>query len=316
MLAVLATPGASSLTTVPVSVLPDFAFATQPTANNGDRFYKPYTDDGFTWRATARYTLAPQSSVYVTYARGRRPMQYAPTSPASPYGAATFTMVAAETVDSYEAGYKTLALDGRLRLDTSIYMYQYSNFRTNVRNGTQTVPTNGGKANAYGVETAADWMVFDWADIFVTYAYGRARFGGESIYKGDMFRLTPDHKLSVGASLTQNLFGGVFTFAPTYTWQSKMFFDDNNDRPDLQTTATNIIADTVQDELQKAYGLMNLKLTYQPENAPWSVSAFANNVLDQKFIKDAGNSGDTFGLPTFIAGEPRFIGASLSVKLQ
>jgi outer membrane receptor protein involved in Fe transport len=131
-----------------------------------------------------------------------------------------------------------------------------------------------------------------------------------------MFRLTPDHKLSVGASLTQNLFGGTFTFAPTYTWQSKMFFDDNNDRPDLQTTATNIIADTVQDELQKAYGLMNLKLTYQPEKAPWSVSVFANNVLDQKFIKDAGNSGDTFGLPTFIAGEPRFMGASLSLKLQ
>jgi len=54
MLAALASPGASSLTTAPVSaLLPEFGFATQPTSNNGDRFYKPYTDDGFTWRATA-----------------------------------------------------------------------------------------------------------------------------------------------------------------------------------------------------------------------------------------------------------------------
>lgn len=314
MLAALASPGASSLTTLPASLFPDFAFATQPTANNGDRFYKPYTDDGFTWRATARYTLAPQSSVYATYARGRRPMQYAPTSPAAPYGAATFTMVAAETVDSYEAGYKTLALDGALRFDTSVYMYQYNNFRTNVRNGTQTIPTNGGKANAYGVETAIDWVATDWADIFVTYAYGHARFGGDSIYKGNMFRLTPDHKISAGASLNQKLLGGTFTFLPTWTWQSKTFFDDNNDIPALQTT--NIIPDTVQDELQGDYGLVNLKLTYQPENLPLTFSVFANNVLDKKFIKDAGNSGDTFGLPTFIAGEPRFVGVSIAYKLK
>jgi len=52
-----------------------------PSVGNGDRYYKPYTDDGLTWRATARYALTPEMSAYASYARGRRPMQYAPSSP-------------------------------------------------------------------------------------------------------------------------------------------------------------------------------------------------------------------------------------------
>lgn len=313
LLAALAQPGAASLTILPASVVPNFGFGIEPTANNGDRFTKPYTDDGFSWRATARYALAPQSSLYATYARGRRPLQYAPTSASVPYAAPIFGLVAAETVDSFEVGYKTLTLDGRLRLDTAAYFYSYDNFSTSIRNGAQLIATNAGKADAYGFEAAADYKLAEGANLFATYAYGHARFGGDSLYKGNMFRLTPDHKLSVGANLSQAMFGGTVTLTPTYTWQSKMFFDNNDDIPALQTT--NIIPDLVQDEVQQAYGLVNLKLSYQPEHAPWSVSLFASNVLDQKFIKDAGNAGDTFGLPTFIAGEPRFLGASLSVKL-
>jgi outer membrane receptor protein involved in Fe transport len=70
----------------------------------------------------------------------------------------------------------------------------------------------------------------------------------------------------------------------------------------------------VQDEKQKAYGLLNLRLTYQPENSPLTFGAFVTNVLEQDYIKDAGNTGDAFGIPTFIAGEPRFVGGSVSIK--
>lgn len=313
LLSLLAQPGASSLTSVPDTVLPVFGFSTQPTSNNGDRYYHGFSDDGLTWRITGRYALTNNQSIYASYARGRRPREYTPTTPSAPYGAANFTMVAAEKVDSYEVGYKALAFDGTLRFDTAFYIYEYNNFRTTQRNGTQLVVVNAGKANATGVETAIDWVAADGIDFFATYAHGHARFGGDSIYKGNMFRLTPDHKVSLGASIAEKLLGGTFTFMPTWTWQSKMYFDDNNDISSLQST--NIIADTVQDEKQGDYGLLNLRLSYQSEDLPVTFSVFATNVFNKKFIKDAGNSGDTFGLPTFIAGEPRFIGASIAYKL-
>ena len=34
----------------------------------------------------------------------------------------------------------------------------------------------------------------------------------------------------------------------------------------------------------------------------------------EKFIKDAGNTGDGLGMPTFIAGEPRTYGLTVSLR--
>ena len=41
---------------------------------------------------------------------------------------------------------------------------------------------------------------------------------------------------------------------------------------------------------------------------------FVENLFDKEYIKDAGNSGDALGLPTFIAGEPRTYGIQLTAR--
>ncbi len=287
---------------------------TQPTAHNGDKVGQDFSDDGLSWRASLRYAVDDNASLYATYARGRRPKVLSAKSPLTPFAAPSFTEAAAETVDNYEVGGKALLFNA-LRLDTTFYFYNYKNFQSTKIVNQQYVSFNAGQAQAIGFEGTADWAITNWADFFGTLTVNRARFVGGSIFKGDQFRLNPDEKLSAGLSLRQTVFGGTLNFVPTYTWQSKVYFDDNNDRPDLQTTvAGNLIADTKQDEFQKQYGLLNLRLFYQMDDKPWSVSVFVNNVLDQKYIKDAGNSGDNLGIPTFIAGEPRFFGATLSIK--
>ncbi len=310
----LATPGAYSTTLIPPAFLPNFGVIAQPTANNGDKISQDFSDAGFTWRLAARYALAPDTSLYASYGRGRRPDVLSAAAPSTPYGAPNFTPVEAETVDSYEAGYKTIALDGDLSFDASVYLYNYENFQTTIQQGAILITTNAGTARAYGAEAQVNWAIAPMADLFATYAYGHARFTGDSIFKGNQFRLTPDHKLSVGLSLRHDMLDGVFTLTPTYTWQSKVYFDDDNDIPALQ--AGHILPDFVQDEFQRSYGLVNVRLGYAPEGGIWNVEVFANNVLNQKFIKDAGNTGDAFGIPTFIAGEPRMVGVSLSVKSQ
>ncbi len=42
---------------------------------------------------------------------------------------------------------------------------------------------------------------------------------------------------------------------------------------------------------------------------------FMNNVLDEDYIIDAGNTGGAFGIPTFIAGPPRMLGAQINTKI-
>jgi iron complex outermembrane recepter protein len=292
-----------------------YGLLTQPTANNGDKIGRDFDDDGLSWRFSLRYAVANNTSIYATYARGRRPKVLSAKSPATPLADPRFQEAPAESVDSYEVGAKTAAFDNTLRADATFYFYDYTNFQSTKIVNQQYVSFNAGKAEAYGFEGTLDWALADWADVFGTVSVSRARFVGDSVFKGNQFRLNPDGKFSLGASLRQAFLGGTFSLLPTYTWQSKIYFDDNNDRPDLQTTAAgNLIADTKQDEYQNAYGLLNLRLSYQPDDAPWSASVFVTNVLDKKFIKDAGNSGDNLGIATFIAGEPRFFGGSISYK--
>jgi outer membrane receptor protein involved in Fe transport len=293
-------------------LLPAFDLFYQASANNGDKVSQSFSDSGLSWRFTARYALDPNTSFYANYARGRRPKVLQAQVPAVPFGPPIFNNVDAEQVDSYEVGAKSLALDGRLRADAAFYIYDYTNFQTLVVVNNVQTTTNAGQASAYGVETSVDWAITPWADFFGTYAYNRARFSGSSIYKGNKFRLNPDYKLSLGLALRQKALGGTFSFLPTWTWQSKIFFDDNNDIAALQTT--HLLPDTVQDEFQRQYGLVSARLSYAPDDHPWSVSIFVSNALNQHFIKDAGNTGDNLGIPTFIAGEPRFVGVSLSLK--
>jgi len=295
----------------PAAAVPLFGLTAQPTANNGDFTYADLEDDAVTWRLTARYALSDDASLYANYARGRRPKVLSPNGPAAPQGPVTFTEIDAETVDSYEIGAKTALMNRSLRLEGAVYLYNYENFQTTVQDGVQFITTNAGEAKAYGFEGQVNWSVNDAFEVFGTYGYSHARFEA-GIFEGNRLRLSPDHRASIGVIWTAHIGGGALQLQPTYTWQSEVFFDDNNDRPDLQTR--NLVADLVADELQDSYGLLNLRVRYTPNHANWSIEAFGDNLLDEQFIKDAGNTGDALGLPSFIAGEPRMYGVNFGVR--
>ena len=310
LLSALALPGAV-LNTLPASVVPYFGLGLQPTAANGTRLDQDLTDSGFTWRATARYAPSSDASIYATYARGRRPKVLSVAVPSLPYGAPSFKVLPAETVDSYELGVKTALLDRKLFADGSVYLYDYSNFQTTEQIGTQFVTTNAGKARSYGFEGQLRYVPVEALTLFATYAYNHGRFT-EGARDGNHFRLAPDHAASAGFTLKQPVGPVKIDFTPSVTYQSSIFFDDDNDRPDLQTG--NLIPDLVQDEFQKGYALVDARLGFESPNGVWRVEGFVTNLLNRKYIKDAGNTGDAISLPTFIAGEPRFYGISLTVR--
>ena len=59
----------------------------------------------------------------------------------------------------------------------------------------------------------------------------------------------------------------------------------------------------------------DLRVRYAPSSGNWGVEAFGQNVLDEEYIKDAGNTGDALGMPTFIAGRPAAYGVGFKLKL-
>lgn len=312
LLNALAVPGAANIPQSALYPVPLFGLGLQPTANNGDVATQELDDGGFTWRVTARYELSPQASLYANYARGRRPEVLSVAPPTAPGGAARFNLLSSETVDSFEIGVKTELANRTLFLDGAVFYYDYSNFQTTEQSGTTFITVNAGKATSYGFEGQLRWNPANWVNLFATYAWNHSRFEAGA-REGNRFRLSPDHSASAGATFRGDLGAVAVDFTPDVTWQSSVFFDDDNDLPALQTG--NLIPDAAQDEKQGGYAIVNARLGIETADGRWRIEGFVTNLFDQEYIKDAGNTGDGLGMPTFIGGEPRMWGASVSLRL-
>lgn len=298
-------------TDLSVTALPAFGINAQPTAGNGGVESRDLSDDGFTWRLTSRYDLTEVTNLYGSHSRGRRAAVLSAAPPSAPGGAAQFTVSPAETVDAFEVGVKTYLREQRARFDVSLYYYDYANFQTRELVGSGFITSNAGEAQAYGVELQGDWQATDAVSLFGTYAYSHARFGSGA-YEDNRFARSPDHSLSVGASLKVAAPGGTLDIRPSWSWRSKIFFADDNDRPELQTGR--IVADLLQDEYQDAYGLLNLRVAYTPDAGNWEVEAFASNLTEEIYRKGAGSAGESIGMPTNVLGEPRLYGLRLTLR--
>lgn len=273
--------------------------------------------DGWTGRVAANYDLSDQVTLFANYARGRRPevLNFNADTARPGLSEDQFNVVDAETVDSFELGAKTRFLGGALQADGSLYYYDYTNFQTSVREGlADTRTVNAGGATAYGFEGTLSYAVSEWLSLFGNYAWNDATFdeesddGDEQEFGGNRFRLSPEHALTVGAEGTWESQWGTFKLRPIYAYRSEIFFDDDNDDPELQGGG-----DLIVDEVQEGYGVLDIRLNWTSTDGTYGVEVFGENVLDEEYLLDAGNTGDTFGIPTFIAAPPAVYGAYLSV---
>jgi iron complex outermembrane recepter protein len=309
LLGALAQPGAATLPGGPAFPVPRFGLAGQPTSNNGDIVFARLKDSGFTFRATARYAPNEDTSVYIGYARGRRPQELSARPPSTPEGPARFQELLAEKVDSYELGAKAALLDRRLFVDGAVFHYRYSNFQTTEQVGILFVSTNAGKARSTGFEGQVRWRPSETIELFGNYAYNHSRFRS-GVRRGNRFSRSPDHSFAAGALLRLPVGANALTFTPIVTYQSKTFFGSDNDRPELQQPPNALIPDNVQDEFQNGYALVNARLGYAAPDDRWRIEAFVENLFDKEYLKDAGNTGDALGLATAVPGTPRTYGVT------
>lgn len=253
-------------------------------------------------RFAVNYDLSDAVTVFGNVARGRRPNVIN-------VSATEVNVLSDETVWSYELGLKSLMLDNKLQFDINGYYYDYSNFQTTIArldetDGLVILPNDSGSATALGFEAAMQYQFAKSSSFFANYGYIDASFddkdsdGNPQQLAGNTFRLTPEHSFSAGFNINPTLSEKVAVFLrPTYTYKSKVFFEETN-LPNIS---------------QDGYGLLNIRtgITIQDR---YEISLYATNVLDEELIIDAGNTGGAFGIPTFIAGPPAFYGLQLSVK--
>ena len=269
---------------------------------------KVWTDKNYvSWvgRIALNY-LFNGNNAYVSVSKGRRPgviyFDYSPDD---------IIELKPETIISYEIGLKGKLLKKKLDYELAAYYYDWSHFQSSrlVENESGTysyVPDDAGKAHSLGFEVGFRYNITRNINVFANYGYIDGKFndkdgdGLEQELAGNRFRLTPKHSFAVGvdanAKLGKNLTGYL---RPSYTYKSKIYFENEN-----------------SEELsQDGYGILNCRLGVQwmPGKVYYEIGLFGKNILDEEYLIDAGNTGNTIGFPTFVAGSPSVFG--VSVKL-
>jgi len=244
-------------------------------------------------RIVAEYKLMENFNTYASFSRGRRPPVISITNTASD---PEFEELEAEILNSYEIGFKSFLMGQKIQLDGAIFYYKYKNFATSVVRNNQIVTESAGDADAKGAELSVHYLVKPGFTVFGTYAWIDGQFNGEdSVYEGNTFRLTPRNSVSIGCNYMMDLEKGSLFFTPSYTWKSKIYFTEDPNEESLS---------------QGAYGLLNFRTGYKRDS--YQISFFIKNALDEEYLIDAGNTGRSLGLPTFISGAPLTYGIEFS----
>lgn len=252
--------------------------------------------DYYSWvgRLALNYMLDNhRNNIYASISRGRRPgvIMITPVDT---------TLLKPEIVVSYEAGFKGRSADRRFAYDFTTYYYDWSNFQSNsyeLLNGNLVyISRDAGKAHSFGIETSLNYNLFGRSSVFVNGAYIDGKFnekdenGNPQELAGNTFRLTSKYTFSAGLDLNFPYHQkNILYIRPSYAYKSKVYFENTN-REDLS---------------QEGYGLAHLNVGtrwYGKGKGYYEVSLFGKNIFDQKYIIDAGNTGDAIGMPSYVGG--------------
>jgi len=255
--------------------------------------------DDYLPRFNALYRLNEGLNLYATVSKGRRSEVIDVTSGLDGSGnvVADVTEIPAEIIWNYEVGGKGTLLSKRLNYNASVFYQDYSDFQVTQQDEAGNFFTaNAGAATNWGIEADVRALIGGDVELFANVAYIDAEIDKDSDngnLAGNRFRLQPEWTASAGMFYSRAIVGSFnLTGSLVYSYRSDVFFEPDN----VPIAGFDIAED--------AYSIVNARIGIAQSEQGWGLSLFANNLLDKEYLVDAGNTGGSFGHPTFVAGPP------------
>ncbi|GAC33745.1 TonB-dependent receptor [Paraglaciecola polaris] len=276
---------------------------------NGEIFRAEADYDDWLPRFNLLYVVNDDINMYATISKGRRSDVLSVTSVRGDdgLGERSVSEIPAEIIWNYETGIKGQAFDKSVNYNASLFYQQYSNFQVTLLDDEGVAfAADAGSATNVGVEAEVRALLGADFEMFANLAYLDATIDDDSTngnLAGNRFRLQPEWTASVGMFYSTQLSQGYnLTSSLVYSYRSDVFFEPEN----APISGLDISEDAVS--------LVSARIGIARANEDWSVSLFANNLLDNEYLVDAGNTGGGFGNPTFVAGPPRFYGVEFTMN--
>jgi iron complex outermembrane receptor protein len=256
-----------------------------------------------TYLASLDHKLTDDVMVYGSFSRGFKSGGYNILSYTSP-------AVEPEVLDAYQLGVKSEWLDRRVRLNASLFDYDYKNLQVQFIGTGASYSVNAGRARIKGGD--AQLTVVPTKNLTITaglsgldgrytefplgftYVANPPDIGGNTQIlnqdlAGKQTARTPKWTANLGANYGIPLPGGRLELAGNYYYNNGFYWDPGNQ---LQ---------------QPSYQLLSAWITWKPASGRWEATLWGNNLLNKYYYSFATLS--TFGDQTSPA-EPRTYGAT------
>jgi iron complex outermembrane receptor protein len=247
--------------------------------------------------------------------------------------------VEGETVDSFETGFKSTWLEGRLELDATYFFYRYQDLQVfQLENATGALPApqlvNANDAQVQGTEFRVALKPWDWVDVSVNFAWLDSEYLDfvdevresilvigdvqtrvrEADFSGNPLINSPEWSAAGYVSFNVPLLGlGTLVPRLDVSYRSQVYFDPNEGRGQFGTFPNGepVPRGTIgQDDLW----LLNLRLGWQSPDNKISVAGFVRNLTDEEYAIDAFDLSESLRSVIYVVGEPRIYGISVGFQ--
>lgn len=236
----------------------------------------------------------------------------------------------AETVTSFEVGYKGKLIDNTLQLNASLYHYIYKNYQDEidafdpVTSSVGNMVVNAPRATNTGFEVEALWLATDNVTVGGNYSYTKTKYDGDyvvnvltdpnlpigvlapygagtrpDIYQqnlnGNDLKKIPRNKATLWGSYYLPTAVGDFTMRATWSYTGGFWDQGYQNSVDRVPSRQRV----------------DLSATWEDPALKWKVRVFCDNVTDERAIRELTESPNTrnFSLSGTILA-PRFFGIS------
>ena len=205
-----------------------------------------------------------------------------------------------ETLNSFEAGFKSSFRDDTVRLNGAAFVYDYDDSQAFQFDGTTlSAQAFNSDAEVTGLELELAASPSDSFDLLATATVLDATLKDVTLFGLQIVEarmpLTPDLKLTLLGRYEWDLSGqGRMAVEGDWSWFDEQYFDSFNS----------------PSHFEDSYSIANARLTWYSDDGKWNVGVFAENLGDTVYRTFSFDLA-FLGFSTDVYGKPRWIGATV-----
>jgi outer membrane receptor protein involved in Fe transport len=260
-----------------------------------------------TWRLALDQKFTDDINGYVSYNRGIKSGGYNLGSPTNP-------AFLPETLDDYELGLKTELLDHKLRINSGLFYYHYTNMQVAVYTQFSTI-LNAASSRIYGLDTDLEAHFTDRFYATGNLSLLNARYVS---FPQAAFSVPNGNPNGSNTILTGNASGDYLPFASPFQANVSLNYNLPTDFGPLLFNLTNSFNGRFYEEpdnriYQPAYDYLNVSLGWTSSNSKFGARLWATNLLNEA-VQSLGSS-QSLGYLVAYDNPPRLYGITLSLRL-